>query len=141
MSAENIQVSISNDSVQTIIKAHVQTAVMQALLPHSERFVRELVETALLRKDDNLGSNRYKKENEKITVLEDMVRNIIAQEAEKAIKEWAESHRAQIAEQIKRAINTQGFAKKWAMQMVEGMLAATVYNFNVEVQPTFKGRE
>ncbi len=60
--SENIQVSISNDSVRTIIEAHVQTAVMQALLPHSERFVRELVETALLRKDDNLADNRYKKE-------------------------------------------------------------------------------
>ena len=139
--SENIQVSISNDSVQTIIKAHVQTAVMQALLPHSERFVRELVETALLRKNDNSDVNRYKKEHEKITVLEEMVRSIIAQEAEKAIKEWAEGNRTQIGEQIKKAISAQGFAKKWAMQMVEGMMSATTYGFRVEVNPQIKGKD
>jgi len=131
---EQIQVSISNDSVQSIIKAHVQTAVLQALMPHSEKFVREIVEQSLLHKPENHDMNRYKKEHERVTQLEIMVRQIIAKEAETAIKEWAESHRIQIAEQIRKSIAAQGFAKKFAMSMVESMLQSTTYGFKVEVK-------
>ena len=131
---EEIQVSISQESVQAIIKAHVQTAVMNALKPHSEQFVRELVEKSLLTKAENSEHNRYKRDSEKITILEEITRKMIADEATAAIKEWAESHRAEIAIQIRKSLASSKMANKFALSMVESMLAATTYGFKVEIK-------
>ena len=132
--SEEIQVKISQESVQQIIKAHVQVAVMNALKPHSEQLCKELVEKSLLSKNENSEFNRYKRDHEKITVLEEIVQRMIAEEAAAAIKAWAEGHREEIAENIRKSLATSSMAKKWALSMVDAMLAASVYSFKVEVK-------
>lgn len=130
---DDIQISVSQESVQSIINAHIHAAVTKALLPQGEKLVAELVERSLFRKD--IEANRYRNEQQKVTFLEDLVQRIIAEEAEKGIKAWAEAHRDKIAEQIQKAIAAKRFGEGWAMQIVEAMLGANQYNFKVEVQP------
>ncbi len=131
--AEDIQISVSQESIQKIVATHIQAAVTKALLPSGQDLVRELVERSLLRKD--IEVNRYRQESQKVTFLEDMVNRLIAEEAEKGIKAWAESHREEIAEGIRKAISSKKFANGWAMQIVEKMVNANSYSFKVEVQP------
>lgn len=139
--AENINVSISNDSVKAIIDAHVKTAVANALMPHSETFVREFVERSLLTINENSDRNRYKGAHQKVSVLQEIVEQCIAEEATKAIREWAESHREQIAKQIRTSISSNRFAKQWALKVVEDLVNASMtgYRWTVNVQPM--GRE
>ncbi len=132
--SEAIKLEIKQESIQAIISAHVQTAVMEALLPHKEQFVEELVRTSLLSKPDN-EYNRYKQEHQKITLLEEMVRKIIAEEAKKAVIAWAESHREEIAKNIQKQLKSSRFAQQAAMSMVETMLQADEYRMKVEVTP------
>lgn len=132
--AEDINLTISNVSIKSIIESHVQTAVLAALRPHSEQFVRELVERSLLvkSKDDKY---RYSNEDQKPTVLEHIVRTIIAEEATKAIREWAESNRSEVAKQIRKSITSAGFSSRWANQMVDSLVKAEEYRFSVNVSP------
>lgn len=133
--SESIQVSISQDSVQQIIQAQVQAAVMAALRPHSDQFVKEMIEKSLLVVNEGSDRNRYASQGKKVTVLQEIVEKIIIEEATAAIKDWASGHREEIAKNIHTSINTNRFSKAFALQIVESMLKATAYNFKVEVTP------
>lgn len=132
MSKDNISVEISNDSVRSIIEAHVQTAVMEALLPHKEEFVRELVERSLLAKSKH-EDYHYINKKVKPTVLEHMVRTIIADEARKGIEAWAESHREEIAANIQKAMSSKKFGRTMAMNIAQQMAECNEYKFRLEV--------
>ena len=62
-----------------------------------------------------------------------MVRKIIAEEARKGIQEWAESHRPQIAENIRKAMASRRFGAKIAAQIARQMAEAHQYYFKLEV--------
>lgn len=137
--SEGMKLEIPGDSLQKIIGAHVQTAVMEALLPHKEDLVRKLVETALLKpcKDD---AYRYANDRDKPTELEHMVRVIIAEEAQKGIRAWAESHRAEIAEKIRKAMTTKSWGAKMAANIADQMATADHYRFDLKVTPIVNER-
>ena len=130
---ESIKVEISQDSVQQIIKAKVQAAVMDALLPHKEKLVEELVASSLCAKS-NAEEYRYNRDKAP-TVLEHMVRNIIAEEARKGIVAWAESHREEIAEKIRKQMATKKFSNMYAANVAEQMAKAHEYRFKLEITP------
>jgi len=132
---ENIEIKIERDSIQSIIEAKVQTAVMEALLPHKEKFVEALVDKALLTKSKDSSYN-YTKKDEIPTVLEHMVRTIIAEEARAAITEWAKSHREEIGEAIRKKMATKAWGKKAAYHIAEQMATCHDYNFTLVVKPT-----
>lgn len=136
--SEAIKLEISNDSIKQVINANVHMAVTQALLPHKEEFIKQLVETALLTKSKS-DDYRYKNDKEIPTVLEDMVRRIIAEEAKAAIIEWAQSHRKEIGEQIRKAMSSGRFGKAMAMQIAEKMATAQDYRFSMTVSPVMDG--
>lgn len=134
---ENISLQIERNSIQAIIETHVQTAVMEALVPHKDRFVQELVEKSLLQKSTD-NAYRYERDEKTPTVLEHMVRTIIAEEAKKAITRWAESHREEIAEKIHAAMKTKRFGRTIAAQIAEQMATASEYRFKLQVTPVME---
>lgn len=137
MSGDAIKIEVSQESVQQIIKAKVNAAVMEALLPHKEQFVREIVERSLCSKS-TADEYRYKNEKDVPTVLEHMVRCVIAEEAKAAIKEWAQSHRQEIADRIRAQMQTQRWSNGIAAQIAQQMAEANEYRFKIEVTPMQK---
>ena len=129
---ENIKLEIARESIQSVIEAQVHLAVAQALRPHGDQFVQEIVERALLQKS-SADDYRHERDDKKPTVLERMVRKIIAEEARKGIQEWAESHRPQIAENIRKAMASRRFGAKIAAQIARQMAEAHQYYFKLEV--------
>lgn len=133
MSSDSIKVEISQSSVQEIIKAKVQAAVLDALMPHKEKLVEDLVAASLCAKS---RKEEYRYHREKApTVLEDMVRTIIAEEARKGIVAWAESHREEIAEKIRKQMATKKFSNMYAANVAEQMAKAHEYRFKLEITP------
>lgn len=136
MSSDSIKVEISQDSVQQIIAAKVQAAVAQALTGNSADLIEKLVAASLCAKS-NKEEYRYNREKAP-TVLEDIVRTMIAEEARKGILAWAQSHREEIAEKIRIRMASKKWTQEASVAIADQLVRATEYRFKLEVQPVYK---
>jgi hypothetical protein len=134
---DSIKVEISQDSVQQIIAAKVQAAVAQALTGNSADLIEKLVAASLCSKSKD-EQYRYGDESKKPTVLEHIVRTMIAEEARKGILAWAESHREQIAEKIRLRMASKKWTSEAAVAIADQLVRATEYRFKLEVQPVYR---
>ncbi len=133
--ADEIQVSISQASVQQIIEAKVNTAIIAALTPNADAFIEVLVTRALNAKASG-ERYRYTNEREIPTVLNEMVMDMIREETRSALKRWIEENRAKFAEKFDRALReNKTLTTKIADSMIMALLAANQYNFRVVIEP------
>jgi hypothetical protein len=133
--SDEIQVSISQASVKQIIEAKVQAAVMDALSPHASRFVQEIVDRVLTQKSND-EKYRYGREENKPTILGHMVNEMIEQETRKALQAWAEENREQLAKKLRESLRRNStWSNKLAQQLVESLVSASAYEFQVSVKP------
>jgi len=135
MNQDAINLHLPAGSIESIIAAHVQAAVLTALKPHGEELVQKLVEQALLQKSKH-ETYRYEQEARKPTVLEHLVKEIIAEEARKAIVAWVEGHREQIAEKIRKRMGSQQWASVVAKKIATD-LSEMDFRFTLSVNPVF----
>lgn len=90
--AEQINVSISQESVKQIIDAQVQAAVVGALSSKGDQLIESLVKTVLMRKRDSYSNTK--------TILEETIEAVIVEEVKAGMKRWVESSRPKIATAI-----------------------------------------
>jgi hypothetical protein len=139
--ADDIQVTISQDSIKQIITAKVQAAVAESLRPYGSKFVDEIVEKALLVKS-SAEEYRYSRDENKPTVLGHMINQMIREETTKAIQQWAEENRAELSKRLRESMRRNvGWANRLADQMLASMVSATKYEFQVNVTPIHKKKD
>jgi hypothetical protein len=131
---ENIQVSISQESVQQIIDAKIQAAVMQALQPNADKLVDQLV-TKVLTQESPAEKYRYGYHNKKKpTVLQEMLETMVEEQVRLALRDWLEQNKEQFAKKLRDYIAKKPqFATAMAEQMLLGVIQASQWNFKVEV--------
>ena len=131
--SDDITVEIKQESVQKIIAAKVNAAVMEALVPHQKALVEKLVEAALCTESTD---NEYRYDHgKKPSVIEHMVLKIIREEAQKGIQEWAESRREEIAASIRASLSTKKYGRSIAMSIAENLANCEKWHFRVAVSP------
>ncbi|MEN6532211.1 MAG: hypothetical protein ABFD89_01015 [Bryobacteraceae bacterium] len=131
--ADDIQVTISQDSVKQIIEAKVQAAVADALRPHGNQLVDEIVKKALNAKST---AEEYRYANQAPTVFAHMVTEMIREETKLALQEWVKENRAQVSKRIRESMRrNMGWANQLADQLLESMATANKYEFQVQVTP------
>lgn len=87
--ADQIQVSISQESVRQVIDAQVQAAVCAALNHNGPQLIEALVKNVLMRKRDSYSNSK--------TILEETIEAVIVEEVKKAMAQWVETQRPKIA--------------------------------------------
>jgi hypothetical protein len=136
---EDIQVTISQDSIQKIIETKVNAAVIAALTPNSDLFIEKMVSAALNAKSQD-DKYRYDSSDKKPTVLGHMVITAIQDEAKKAIQQWLEEHREKLKAKMHAALRVD---KKLAAKLVDTFIAELVsaqsYSFVCNVGPRHRG--
>ena len=138
---DEIQVTISQESVKQIIQAKVQAAVAEALRPNADRFVEEIVRTALLVKS-SAEEYRYANEDKKPSVLGHLIHQMIRQETQKAINEWVEENRPFLAKKLRESLRKNvGWANRLTEQLLTSLVSADTYKFKVDVTPIQRKEE
>lgn len=134
--SDNIQVTISQDSVKQIIEAKVHAAVVDALTPNAGALVERVIATVLTAKSTDPRYN-YARNDNHATVLGHLVTVMIEEEVQRALKDWAEENRALFAKKLRESMRkNQGWTNKLANELLESMMTASDYAFSVKVTPS-----
>jgi cell division ATPase FtsA len=132
--SEDIQVSISQESIQSIVRARIQTELFQALTKDGggERIIQALVTEALSRKVKPHGGGYTE-----IPFITDLVEQMIQAETRKAFVAWLEGNRDKIQGAILKAIEKD---KTLPVRILSNLLegAANQYRCTVEIKPVDK---
>jgi hypothetical protein len=122
--AGEINVSISQESVQQIIDAKVREAVAGALGRDPKYLIDNIVRMALEEKSrDSYGRQ---------TIFAEAVSKMIREEALRGIQEWIEENRPLMRKVIHERIRARkGFAQKLADNMTDALAKSVAYNIKV----------
>jgi hypothetical protein len=123
--AGEINVSISQESVQQIIDAKVREAVAGALGRDPKYLIDNIVRMALEEKSrDSYGGRQ--------TIFAEAVSKMIREEALRGIQEWIEENRPLMRKVIHERIRARkGFAQKLADNMTDALAKSVAYNIKV----------
>ena len=95
------------------VRAHITTAVGQALSKNKDSFVKAIVEEAL---------NKPQSPYNRSTPLEDAVKKLVREESQAAVTAWVESHRGLIQERVKAALASNDYANAIAKAVCDSAL-------------------
>ncbi len=123
--ANEISVTISQDSVQQIIDAKVREAVAGALGRNPGELVSRIVQMALDEKRDSYSRQ---------TIFAEALNKMIREEALKGIADWIESNRATMRKIIGDKIRSKrGFAQALADNMTDALAKSVQYDIKVRL--------
>lgn len=124
--ANEISVTISQDSVQQIIDAKVREAVAGALGRNPGELVSRIVQMAL----DEKSRDSYGRQ----TIFVEALNKMIREEALKGIADWIESNREAMRKIIGDKIRSKrGFAQALADNMTDALAKSVRYDIKVRL--------
>lgn len=134
MGTDDITISVSQESVQSIIKARIQAEIITALSKDGgEVLIARLVHEALNAQVQQTG-NTYTK----IPFIQNLVNDVVHACARDALKAWAEENKPRIAAAVQKAITKD---KSLTMQLVNALLNTIQSSYSVKVAVNLSQRE
>jgi hypothetical protein len=124
-----VGISISDDLIMPILEAKVQAAIVEQLGGQGA-LIEKVVAEALNQK---VEAERYS--SKKIPWIQQVCQNVIREAAEKAIREWADGQKEQIAKEFLKQLKTQKTASQVVNSMITGMadVASCKWKFSVNL--------
>ncbi len=122
--SNDITVSISQDSVQQIVKAKIQAELLGAITKGDggRTLIEKLVQEALAAK--------VKRDYREVSFLDDLLTNVIQEETRKAFVQWCEKNRDKIHAAVQKAIEKD---KSLTTNLVAGMLNTVQSSYHVKI--------
>jgi hypothetical protein len=128
-----MNINVSPDLVEPIIKAQLQTAIVRQL-QSDENLIPKLVEAALLDKVDESGKkNKNYSSSNKYLFIDILCKKAIQEAAKVAMKEYIEDNQDTLKRVIKKQLREQEstIAKIFVDGLVDGVQAQ--WSFNVKI--------
>lgn len=130
--AGDVNLSISNDVIKSIVEAKIRSEVLTALSGNSEKLMEQLADNVIKQKVDREGrpsNSSYDTTN----MLDWMVQKEIKIMAEKLIKEWLESQKEKLKISIKKSLdkNKDRFADDFVNSIISESKNGLAYRLSV----------
>jgi hypothetical protein len=122
--SEPITVQISQESVQSIVRAKIQTDLLQALSKDrgAEVMLERLVVEAL--------NAKVRKDYREVSFMDDLITNVIQAEARSALQAWVALNKDKIHAAVQKAINKD---KALTGKLVDGLLNTVSSAYRIDV--------
>ena len=122
-----MEVKIDNATLQPIIEAKIQAAILEALSGDTAKMVEAIVAQSLKQKADSYGNK---------TVLQKTVETVIQDAAKSAIQAWIAEHKALIHAAVLARLRgaKPGFVDALADKVMEGLASSFYVSATIKVE-------
>ena len=138
MSDKDLNISISNELIQPIIDAKIQTAIVMALESERENLIPKMVQAALLQKVDNTGKTSNYNSDNKYTYMEFMCNKAVQDASKAAFTDFIKEREADLKAEMMRILDTKKMKNALVKAFLDGLIGSATHNWKLNFEAKFE---
>lgn len=123
-----VNLSISNDVIKSIVESKIKSEVTTALASNSEKIIEKLVSNILTTKVNKNGEATSSSYEQVGNMLDWVIQNEVKQIVIASVREWGQKSKELIAKQIDSTLKKEG--KKFASKLTESVVKQMSNDYN-----------